>query len=320
MPASLNTNSSLKKVEYEIAKIFRSVDKNIFDIEKNPFNLTGKAARAKFTLLLGDILGVKRYFTQEIAICAELIHTASILHDDCIDNSSIRRGIKTINSKMGANTAILLGDLIVSFAFDSAMKINHETARTLVSAVRKMTEGALLEENLKYKKTSRQEYDRIISLKTASIFNWCAISACCASNKIELLRTCSFIAESIGAGFQIIDDAIDFETENSDLDKNVLKDITSGKITLPLILAMNDKICGDEIKDKVGKLQNANAANVHIALEIAEIIKNKKFADEARKTAKSMIDDIAPYMDELPSNDAKAEFKSFIFALINRTC
>lgn len=318
MLISANINPRLQKIESEIIKIFKNVDKDVFDIEKNPFNFMGKAARSRFTLLLGDILGVKKHISQEIAICAELIHTASLLHDDCIDDSSIRRGIKTINSKMGSNTAILLGDLIVSFAFDSAMQINHETARTLVNTVKKMTEGALLEENLKYKNISREQYDKIISLKTASIFNWCAICLCAASDKIELLGPCSLIAKSVGSGFQIIDDVIDFESENGELDKDVLKDITAGKITLPLILAMNDETCGKEIKTKVCELQNTNYANVHIALEIAEIVKSGKFTDAARKTAKSMINDISVYMDKLPTNAAKDDLKIFINTLINR--
>lgn len=319
MLTSANINPRLQKIESEIIKIFGNVDKDVFDLEKNPFNFMGKAARAKFTLLLGDILGVRGYISQEIAICAELIHTASLLHDDCIDDSSIRRGIKTINSKMGSNTAILLGDLIVSFAFDSAMRINHETARTLVNTVKKMTEGALLEENLKYKNISRKQYDKIISLKTASLFNWCAICLCAASDKIELLGPCSLIAKSIGSGFQIIDDVLDFESENGSLDKNVLKDITAGKITLPLILAMNDKICGKEIKIKISELQNANSANIHIALKIADMVKNGKFTDKARKTAKSLINNIAPSIDELPTNTAKDDLKIFISTLINRS-
>ena len=121
MLTSANINPSLQKIESEIIKIFRNIDKDVFDIEKNPFSFLGKAARSKFTLLLGDIFGVQRSLSQEIAICAELIHTASLLHDDCIDNSSIRRGLKTINSTIDANTAILLGELVVSFSFDLGM-------------------------------------------------------------------------------------------------------------------------------------------------------------------------------------------------------
>ena len=319
MLTSPNINTSLQKIESEIIKIFNDIDKDIFDIEKNPFNFIGKAARAKFTLLLGDILGVKKRISQEISIYAELIHTASLLHDDCIDNSCLRRGLKTINSKMGLNTAILLGDLVVSFAFDGAMRINSETGRALVNTVKKMTEGALLEENLKYKKVSRAQYDKIISFKTASIFNWCAISLCAASEHIDLLTQCSSIAQSMGSGFQIIDDVIDFESENGKLNKNILKDITAGKITLPLILAMNDASCGPGIKDKVSKLKSAGPNTTNIALEIAELVKNKKFTDEARKTAKSMIHDISPFLDELPSNEAKDDLKIFMLTLINRT-
>ena len=181
-----------------------------------------------------------------------------------------------------------------------------------------MTEGALLEENLKYKKTSLYEYDKTTSFKTASLFKWCALTICYLSGQIKYARQCLNIAESTGKSFQIIDDILDFETETEETGKDTLKDITDGKITLPLILALNDETCGGEIEDKVNRLKETSPANVQTALEIAKIVKSKGFTAKARKTAEDAAQNTLAQIEDLPDHSAKADFKNFIFALTHR--
>ena len=165
-PRSLD--DSLARINREINALLAGVDKAVYDHGRNDFNFMGKAVRLRFTLLLGDALGLERSAAERISAAAELIHTASLMHDDCIDRAALRRGLPTLNKKLGVPAAILVGDLVVSFAFEYASGIAPGTAGDLIRAVRRRTEGAPLEENLRYKKISAADAERILRLKTGN--------------------------------------------------------------------------------------------------------------------------------------------------------
>jgi len=98
-------DESLARINRGINSLLGGVDKAVYDHGGNDFNFMGKAVRSRFALLLGDALGLERAAAERIGVAAELIHTASLMHDDCIDRSAFRRGLPTLNGKLGVNTA-----------------------------------------------------------------------------------------------------------------------------------------------------------------------------------------------------------------------
>ncbi len=319
MNKTRSIENSLTRINREITSLLDGVDKTVYDHGSNDFNFMGKAVRSRFTLLLGDALGLERAAAERISTAAELIHTASLMHDDCIDRSALRRGLPTLNEKLGMNTAILLGDLVVSFAFDYAVNISPRTPGDLVKAVRRMTEGALLEENLRYKKISSPEADRILQLKTGELFRWCALTAATLAKKPKLHKICGTIGRETGVVFQIMDDILDFEGETGLTGKDALKDITEGRTTLPLILALNDTRFSAEIEKNLAALRTGVNRDLAPALRIASIIMENGFAAAARALAVKKITALETEIARLPEHGAADVFKDYIFAFASRT-
>jgi octaprenyl-diphosphate synthase len=295
------------------------VDKAVYDHGRNNFNFVGKAVRSRFTLLLGDALGLERGAAERISAAAELIHTASLMHDDCIDRAALRRGLPTLNDRLGINSAILVGDLVVSFAFDYAERIAPGTPGDLVRAVRRMTEGALLEENLRYKNISAAQAERILELKTGELFRWCGLTAAGLAQRPELFELCGAIGKETGVIFQIIDDVLDFESETGLTGKDALKDITDGRITLPLILALNDPAFAGALETDLAALKTGVDGDLAPALRIAELIKKNGFTTGARAAAAAKMRGLEDKISRLPEREAAGNFRDFIYALSERT-
>ena len=191
-----NLEISLRRVNNRIAGLLGGIDSSVFDINRIPFNFMGKAARTRFSILMGDALGVKRQLAESVGEVAELTHTASLLHDDCVDKASTRRGVATLNASLGVNKAILVGDLVVALAFERAAAIAPGIAEELVGAVRRMTEGALLEENSKGRRISEKELDRLTALKTGALLRWRELALARLAEKPALVEPCSGLGEA----------------------------------------------------------------------------------------------------------------------------
>lgn len=312
-------DESLDRINRDINSLLDSVDKAVYDHGRSNFNFMGKAVRSRFTLLLGDALGLERGAAERISAAAELIHTASLMHDDCIDRAALRRGLPTLNESLGVNAAILVGDMVVAFAFDYAAKISPDTPGSLVRAVRRMTEGALLEENLRYKKISDAEAERVLQLKTGELFRWCALTAAHLAKKPELYEACGAIGRETGVIFQIADDVLDFEGEAGQTGKDALKDITDGKMTLPLILALADPRFSGEIERELAALRSGADRDLSHALRIASIITQNGFAAGARAIAAQKVRGLEKEIARLPDREAADAFKDYICALSSRT-
>ena len=312
-------DDSLARINREINSLLDGVDKTVYDHGRNDYNFMGKAVRSRFTLLLGDALGLERSAAERVGTAAELIHTASLMHDDCIDRSALRRGVPTLNEKLGMNSAILVGDLVVSFAFDYAVGISPETPGELVRTVRRMTEGALMEENLRYKKISAAEAERIVRFKTGELFRWCAMTAAGLAKRPDLYEACGTIGGETGVVFQIVDDILDFEGETGLTGKDALKDITEGRTTLPLILALSDARFSREIEKNLSALKAGSNGDRAPALRIAAIIRENGFASEARALAAEKARALETEIARLPEKGPAAAFRDYIFAFSSRT-
>lgn len=312
-------DESLSRINGEISSLFESVDRTVYDHRANPFNFMGKAVRARFTLLLGDALGLEKGTAEKISAAAELVHTASLLHDDCIDQAALRRGQLTLNKRLGVNTAILVGDLVVSFALDYAGKIAPEMPGHLVAAVRGMTEGALMEENYRHRDLSAAEAERLIALKTGSLFRWCALSACHMARKPQLFARCGDIGAAAGLAFQLVDDVLDLESASSETGKDGLKDLLDGRTTMPLILALEDPRFGPRLRELLSAIRESKIRDLAPALEAAATLKENGFTARVRAMAVKKTQDLKEAFDSLPEREAAAALRAFVHSLASRT-
>lgn len=201
----------------------------------------GKKLRPLLTILITKIFDKVDIFTYRAAVLIELIHFSSLLHDDVIDNAKFRRKKNTINSIYGDKTAILSGDYLFSFALKLASDYQYDSLiNVIANAIKDLSLGELLElENSKNANFDEKKYFETVKLKTASLIASCFEIACLSSkndkNKTEKIKEIGF---NFGLLFQILDDIMDYVGKNTG--KLIGIDIENNKITLPLILALNN--------------------------------------------------------------------------------
>jgi octaprenyl-diphosphate synthase len=201
----------------------------------------GKRVRPALLLLSARMLGLDGDEEVTYAAAVELIHTATLIHDDIIDHAALRRGQETLNRLWGNSLTVLLGDWLYTTAMHESLRHdNVEVIRSLCVATREMTEGELLAlERLGAIDLTVDEYFDIINRKTARLF----AAACSVPGLIEPARpeACAALSrygEALGMCFQLVDDLLDFTATEEDLGKPVLSDLKEGKMTLPVLLAL----------------------------------------------------------------------------------
>jgi len=296
-------NSELIQLEEELRKATRSSIDIVSKIGNYIFKGKGKRIRPALLILCSKLLGYHEKEIIRYASVIEFIHTASLIHDDIVDNSSIRRGRKTIHYKWGSNISVLLGDYLYILSVKLSLNDNSNIIQSLSDIASEMIEGELLELNESWNFDIEEEkYLEIIKKKTASLFaGSCKIGALLAnaSKKEEDSLTCFGL--NTGIAFQIIDDLLDFTSNEKTLGKPVLSDLKEGKVTLPLIHALRHE------KEKVLKLIGRKRKNfdtkglLQIINESGSIEytykKAKDFIDKAKENLKIFSDSI--YKDSL---------------------
>ena len=203
----------------------------------------GKRLRPKLVIMMGEAVGVDLEKIMPIAYSVEILHTASLLHDDVVDGTEIRRSKPTANQVYGDKPALLAGDFLSATALDIIFSLeNISLAQSVVRTIKKMAEGELKE--IEYSASFHNNinvYLDIIYLKTASLFELCTVTpgiiAGLDSNRIAALAD---FGKRIGMAFQIVDDMINVYPLEDD-DKDACNDIFERKSTLPLIYLFNDR-------------------------------------------------------------------------------
>ncbi len=200
----------------------------------------GKRIRPLLTLASAKLCGYKDGNRDiNLAACIELIHNATLLHDDVIDNSEIRRGIKTTNSVWGNQSSILVGDYLFSRCFEMMVEDGSlEILKLLSSASSKIAQGEVLQLEFKGEVDLLEEtYFNIINMKTATLFSAATRVGACLGNKNNREKDAlESYGKNLGLAFQIADDALDYFSTKNIFGKEIGKDFYEGKITLPLII------------------------------------------------------------------------------------
>ena len=201
----------------------------------------GKRLRPILLILSAHACGYRGQHHRELAAVVEFIHTATLLHDDVVDESGLRRGQPTANSLFGNSASVLVGDFVYSRAFQMMVEIeNMKVLRVLADATNVIAEGEVLQlMNCRNPDLDEAGYLQVIRYKTAKLFQAATrLGAILSSADDAIEDAMAAYGAHLGTAFQLIDDVLDYSGENAVIGKNVGDDLAEGKTTLPLIYAM----------------------------------------------------------------------------------
>jgi len=201
----------------------------------------GKRIRPALVLLISRMLGYGGERDVRYAAVIELIHTATLIHDDIIDQSDLRRGKATANNRWGNQTTVLVGDWLYTRAMDLCLELGDvNVMRILTGATLQMTEGEILADQVRGRIDVDDElYMDITRRKTAELFAAaCALPALFQPSTLHLTDTLGDFGRNLGLCFQLVDDALDYTASRGELGKPVMADLREGRVTLPMILLL----------------------------------------------------------------------------------
>jgi octaprenyl-diphosphate synthase len=235
------SDSGLQEVDALIRKRLSSRVALIDQISRYIIEAGGKRIRPRLVLLFAEAFGFEGPERFELAAIVEFIHTATLLHDDVVDESALRRGRATANAMFGNAASVLVGDFLYSRAFQMMVTVNRmRVLEVLADATNVIAEGEVLQLlNMHDPDISVEDYLQVIRYKTAKLFEASArLGAVLGGASPDLEECCAEYGRSLGTAFQLVDDLLDYEGQADEMGKNVGDDLREGKPTLPLLLAM----------------------------------------------------------------------------------
>ncbi len=244
----------------------------------------GKRLRPALLLLCCGALsfeGIQRF---SMAAVVEFIHTATLLHDDVVDDSALRRGNPTANAKFGNPASVLVGDFLYSRAFQMMVEVKSvRIMEILAEATNVIAEGEVMQlMNMHNAELDEAGYLQVIRSKTAKLFEASArVGAVLANATPEMETACADYGQALGTAFQVIDDVLDYAGDAALMGKNLGDDLREGKATLPLIAAMQRS----SPQDRATIRQAIENGDVSMLEQVIAIVKNTGALDIARSAA-----------------------------------
>lgn len=264
----------------------------------------GKQMRPLFIFLTAKMLGKITDKTYDAACLVELLHTASLVHDDVVDDANERRGFFSVNALWKNKIAVLVGDFMLSqVLLQSIEKDNQDLLKVVARAVREMSEGELLQiEKARRLDITEEIYYEVIRKKTASLISTCCEVGSISSVDNEMNETMRLFGEKIGLAFQIKDDIFDYGTPDN-IGKPTGNDIRERKMTLPLIYTLNNasKEERNELINIV-KRYNENPKKVKLAIQL--VIKNGGI-EYAHQEMIKLKNEALELIQNIPDSEAK---------------
>ena len=303
------------------SKFKESLKSNVALLDKIMYYIIkrkGKQMRPMFVFLSAKLFGKFEENTYRAAVMIELLHTATLVHDDVIDEANFRRGFFSINALWKNKIAVLVGDFLLSRGLLLAVKNKEfDLLEIMSTAVQDMSEGELLQiEKARKLDITEKVYFDIIRQKTATL-----IAACCASgansvgqNK-ETVEKMRLFGEKAGIAFQIKDDLFDY-TQSSLIGKPTAIDIREQKMTLPLIHTLN---CVDaSLKKYIINIVKNHHKDEKKVTEVIELVKENGGLEYAEKTMKSYHQEAVNILNNFENNEANKSLRLLLDYVINR--
>jgi len=280
----------------------------------------GKRLRPLLFVLACRLCGYNREDAYRFSTIFEYIHTASLLHDDVIDNGHIRRKKPTVNHVWGNSAAILSGDFLYSKSFSIAVGCrNLEFLKVLTDTTTRMAEGQVLELVHTHNwHMTRDEYMEIIMSKTAVLISAaCACGAIVSRAEKKAVEHLAQFGFNLGVAFQLMDDLLDYTSSEEAFGKPVGKDLREGKITLPLIYTLAN-LEGTEIQRLEDLFKNQRAEEEDYRLLI-NVVRDNGVADRIRSEAKVYGDKAADFLEVFPTSSIKEHLMDLNGYVTNRS-
>jgi octaprenyl-diphosphate synthase len=309
----------LKRVEALMDLHLRSDVDIIPEVIGHLIGSGGKRFRPLLLLVAADLCRYRGEHRYALAAVIEFIHTASLLHDDVVDEAKTRRGRTSANNIWGNSASILIGDYLYSKAFKLMSEANNLAVIKLLSTTSNtMAEGEVFQlVKCGDVRMTEKDYFSIIEKKTAVLISAaCAIGGLLAGAAEEKVEALTRFGMRLGQAFQITDDTLDYVAREEEFGKAVGKDLQEGKLTLPLIYCLKKSSSHEKgLIKKVIEAKQADAETVHA---IMSLVKRHKGIDYALEKAKLFIDEGKGFLAGFPDADARAAFFAIADYVISR--
>lgn len=313
--------NNIKQTCLLIEKVVRVRNDDIASALVTLTNAGGKYLRPAFFFLFTSF-GSKNPKTDkeliEIAASIEILHMATLIHDDIVDDSPLRRNTLTIQSQFGKDVAVYTGDFLFTVFFDLVLKTMNGSPYMAVNAktMKKILVGELDQMQLRYQQDQKvRDYLRAISGKTAALFRLaCREGAYFSGADKEVTRLAGHIGHNIGMAFQILDDILDYSADSSSFNKPVLEDLTTGVYSLPLLLAMAHN--PQAFQELLAKKEQMTQDDIQ---EVSRLVKENKGIEQAKQLANRFTQKALEDIKQLPSNKERRILTHLTKELLKRS-
>ena len=270
----------------------------------------GKRLRPKLVVLSALALGYQGAFHTNIAAVIEFIHTATLLHDDVVDSSSLRRGQQSANDVWGNEAAVLVGDFLYSRSFEMMVEVGQMRVMEILSAATNtIAAGEVMQlMNIGEPDTTEHRYMDVISAKTGKLFEAATrLGAVLADSDKATEQSLAEYGAHLGIAFQLIDDVLDYTASANDLGKNVGDDLIEGKPTLPLIYALQTAESKDSevIRKALSDAQQVGQLSDEIVQSVVRLVCKSDAVEKTVKRAQQHVDTAISAISCLPASSYK---------------
>ncbi len=307
----------LPQVQAELRRIVEADFNLIADVNAHLFQMQGKMFRPTLTLLTDEATGGPDPRAVPLAATIELIHLATLVHDDSVDHSVLRRGMPTINSLFSHQVSVIMGDYLYSRAVIELVNLSDlDALRVLSRVTNEMTVGEmrqlLAHDRLQF---TEEQYDLLIRAKTASLISGaCEVGAQRATPEVR--AALARFGQALGMAFQMVDDLLDYTEDQSVTGKPSGLDLKEHKVTLPLIAALPN-LTGAERQAVTRLLQTPEPSSDQVA-EVVEAVARAGGLDYARERALRFAQQAEGELDVLPSSPAREALRASIAYVADR--
>ena len=307
----------MQQVEQSISVTFQSTVKLIPEVSRHLIGSGGKRIRPLLLFLCGKAARCAPEKGLDLAVASELLHNATLLHDDVVDRGELRRGVPSAPSVYGNSASVLVGDFLLSKAL--SLVVSHGNLDLLSEFSRmlaEMAEGEVLQLiRSGHLSVSPTEYVEIISGKTAGLFSWCCRAGACLDQVGRLSEQAAQFGKAFGMAFQVTDDVLDYTSGPERSGKDLASDLMQGKATLPLLLATREN---EKLRLLVEQVAASGNPNPSICKQIVQMVVAGGSIEQSILQAKRYVLLAKDQLREFPRSEATSVLGDLAESILGR--